>query len=83
MSLLQRFQQAANKAQIQATAFGQDVSRQAAVGSTQFSQSFTLEKECERAAQTLQCKVDVMLGLSTLRLEIATSAARQCVRTPS
>lgn len=50
MSLLGKFQSAASKAGIQATAFG----NRAIDSAEQFAGGFALDKECDKAARTLQ-----------------------------
>jgi hypothetical protein len=52
MSFLEKFQQAAHKAQVQATAFSSDFSKQVGTGSQQLTANFTLEKECVAAVKT-------------------------------
>jgi len=54
MSLLNKFQVAAQKAGKQATAFSSQVLSQAEESSKQFQGGFTLERECERASKTIQ-----------------------------
>lgn len=66
MSFLEKFQQAAHKAQVQATAFSSDFSKQVGSGTKDL---FTLEKECARAAN---CHINnialLTTSTSTLRL---------------
>lgn len=53
MSLLDKFQTAARKVGVQATAFSRDVATLASDGSRQLVTEFKLEAECERAAKIL------------------------------
>jgi len=53
MSLLDKFQSAAKKVGIQATAFSRDVATMASDGSRQLVTEFKLESECERSAKIL------------------------------
>ncbi|KNZ53197.1 hypothetical protein VP01_330g2 [Puccinia sorghi] len=53
MSLLDKFQSAAKKVGVQATAFSRDVATMASDGSRQLVTEFKLESECERSAKIL------------------------------
>lgn len=52
--MLQRFKQAADKVQKQATAFGTDMGSRISEGSRQVMSDFKLENECTKAAKILQ-----------------------------
>ncbi|KAA1134821.1 hypothetical protein PGTUg99_014891 [Puccinia graminis f. sp. tritici] len=53
MSLMERFQSAAKKVGVQATAFSRDVATMASDGGRQLVTEFKLESECERSAKIL------------------------------
>jgi len=54
MSFVRKFQDVVSKAQEQASVQGGNLSRQMGTGSQQLTSNFTLEKECQRAAATLE-----------------------------